>query len=372
MVRSQFTLEQRHFLYKRYMKLNDVYTFEDLFLDFQQKFPTSRIPSRQSVRDIAKKFDQSFTLENQNKGHSGRKRTVRTTEAVQEVQRQLQAERDLASGDHRSSCRRNQLDLSRATFHRIVKHDMNWMAYKLGKACEISERTKQMRLTMCQYLVSQPQCYFRRLLITDEAIFQLNGHVLNRGTNFCYSEARQGRPRHFVTQSIQNPQKIMVFAVMCGLDGKIFPYFFPPGTRLSSREYIATLDNTVLPDLKAHYGPINYSTLIYQQDGAACHRSQEALRYLDREFQDRMLALGSHQGVDWSPSSPDLSPLDFYLWAELKKNVYKTPLPTNLDELANKILVAIENIMPQEVMKAILAMKKRAAKCIDAGRDYFE
>ncbi|EFN65149.1 hypothetical protein EAG_00038, partial [Camponotus floridanus] len=41
--------------------------------------------------------------------------------------------------------------------------------------------------------------------------------------------------------------------------------------------------------------------------------------------------------IEWPPRSPDLSPLDFFLWGYLKSKVYKTN-PRNLNNLRRRIV----------------------------------
>jgi hypothetical protein len=48
----------------------------------------------------------------------------------------------------------------------------------------------------------------------------------------------------------------------------------------------------------------------------------------------------------WPPRSPDITPLDLFLWGYVKDIVYKTPV-TSLDKLKLKIVAAIERVTPQ-------------------------
>jgi hypothetical protein len=41
--------------------------------------------------------------------------------------------------------------------------------------------------------------------------------------------------------------------------------------------------------------------------------------------------------MEWPPISPDLTPMDFFLWGFVKDNVYVPPLPTTLPELKTRI-----------------------------------
>ena len=46
----------------------------------------------------------------------------------------------------------------------------------------------------------------------------------------------------------------------------------------------------------------------------------------------------------WSPRSPDMTPRDFFLWGYVKERVYVPPLPTDLDELTNRITAAVKSV----------------------------
>jgi hypothetical protein len=56
--------------------------------------------------------------------------------------------------------------------------------------------------------------------------------------------------------------------------------------------------------------------------------------------------VGRYGPIPWPPRSPDITPLDFFLWGYVKDSVYKTP-GTSLDELKLRIVAAIETVTPQ-------------------------
>ncbi|KAJ4441713.1 hypothetical protein ANN_11571, partial [Periplaneta americana] len=62
---------------------------------------------------------------------------------------------------------------------------------------------------------------------------------------------------------------------------------------------------------------------------------------LDRRFPDRWIGRGGP--IAWPPRSPDLNPLDFYLWGHLKSLVYSSPVP-DLESLRNRIVACSEDI----------------------------
>lgn len=61
--------------------------------------------------------------------------------------------------------------------------------------------------------------------------------------------------------------------------------------------------------------------IIFQQDGAPAHNSIQVKEYLNETFGN--LWIGTNGPVQWPPRSPDLTPMDFFLWGYIKNEVYK-------------------------------------------------
>ena len=55
---------------------------------------------------------------------------------------------------------------------------------------------------------------------------------------------------------------------------------------------------------------------IFQQDGAPCQYALCEWQFLDDTFSDWWISTGGP--LAWPPQSPDLSPLDFFLWGHIK------------------------------------------------------
>jgi hypothetical protein len=58
--------------------------------------------------------------------------------------------------------------------------------------------------------------------------------------------------------------------------------------------------------------------------------------------------MGHGGPVAWPPRSPDLTPLDFFLWGYIKEKVYVTP-PQNVQDLDQRIRLAFAEI-PEEML----------------------
>jgi hypothetical protein len=59
-------------------------------------------------------------------------------------------------------------------------------------------------------------------------------------------------------------------------------------------------------------------------DGAPAHFDRVVRDHLHERFHERWIGRGGP--VSWPPRSPDLPPLDLYLWGHLKTVVYATPV----------------------------------------------
>jgi len=67
--------------------------------------------------------------------------------------------------------------------------------------------------------------------------------------------------------------------------------------------------------------------IIFQQDGAPPHWGSYVLRFLDAALPNRWI--GRDGPTPWPPRSPDITPLDFFLWGYVKDK------EINLDILNN-------------------------------------
>jgi hypothetical protein len=56
--------------------------------------------------------------------------------------------------------------------------------------------------------------------------------------------------------------------------------------------------------------------------------------------------VGRDGPISWHPRSPDITPLDFFLWGYVKDIIYKTPV-TSHDEMKLRIVATIETITSQ-------------------------
>ena len=72
------------------------------------------------------------------------------------------------------------------------------------------------------------------------------------------------------------------------------------------------------------------------QDGATAHTALASKQWLNDKFAERVISLKTD--FVWAPYSPDLNPLDFFLWGYLKDCVYRDT-PHSIEELKNAIIL---------------------------------
>ena len=89
------------------------------------------------------------------------------------------------------------------------------------------------------------------------------------------------------------------------------PFFFIEAT-VTGQVYLDILQNFVIDQLPPGS--------IFQQDGAPPHYHRQARDILNANFPDMWIGIGVP--VVWPPSSPDLTPLDFF-WGFLKNVVFQ-------------------------------------------------
>ena len=106
-------------------------------------------------------------------------------------------------------------------------------------------------------------------------------------------------------------------------------------------------------------------------DGAPAHNSHNVRNYLLRTFHGKLIANGGT--VAWPARSPDLNPLDFFLWGHLKSQVYATPIDRE-EDLLTRIQDAANDIRntPGVFARVRQSMIRRCNLCMEQRGNHFE
>ncbi|XP_051176777.1 uncharacterized protein LOC127291620 [Leptopilina boulardi] len=208
------------------------------------------------------------------------------------------------------------------------------------------------------------------ILWTDECIFTREG-IFNTKNEHHYAEDNPflHRETHF-----QRRFKLNIWAGMID-DVIIGPYLLPD--RMTGARYLTFLQEE-LPHLLEDLPLERRRRLIFMHDGCPIHRTGDVVRHLNQTYRKNWIGYKLREGNHrrWPPRSPDMTPLDFFLWGHLKTLVYKDPLPDNEQEaeleLIARIHAAIATITPEMVRNATGNVVTRARKCLQARGGHFQ
>jgi hypothetical protein len=97
----------------------------------------------------------------------------------------------------------------------------------------------------------------------------------------------------------------------------------------------------------------------FQHDGAPANFRAQTHQHLNTKFPDRWL--GSGGPVSWPTRSPDLNPLDFFLWGHLKEIVDRDP--TDMGDLTAGFHAAVATIDADMLRRVKVSIPRRAVAC---------
>lgn len=138
---------------------------------------------------------------------------------------------------------------------------------------------------------------------------------------------------------------------------------------LTGQRYLEILRSVVSPFLEEL--PLNVMFHCwYQLDGAPAHCTRPVTTELNAMFGERWIRLNGP--LEWPPRSPDLTPLDFYLWGTIKSEVYKNNIDSK-EELEARVRGALRGLPPEQIRKATSdGVRRRIDECMAVGGQYFE
>jgi hypothetical protein len=171
---------------------------------------------------------------------------------------------------------------------------------------------------------------------------------------------------------VQHFQHRFSVNVWCGLIGPylIGPYIFVGA--LNGRNYLDFLQNELNALLEDVPLALRLS-MFFQHDGAPPHYHNAVRTHLNTMYHRRWIGRGGP--IAWPARSPDLSPLDFYLWGEYKRLIYENrPKPLTRDELLGRIHEATVVIKQNQdvLQRSSSQLFRRATLCINENGGHFE
>lgn len=154
----------------------------------------------------------------------------------------------------------------------------------------------------------------------------------------------------------------------CGYLLKVGPFVLPP--RMNGENYLEFLQEE-LPVMLDALGlpPEIRNNIVFMHDGAGPHFANIVTNFLNEEYPDRWIGRGGP--IRWPARSPDLNPLDYFLWGYIKNYVYRQ---TMADEAATLQLIqdTARIITPEILGASTRAFEHRLLNCLNCNGSHFE
>lgn len=300
-----YSWEEKNDMYDLYIKNNR--NAAAALREYGRKYPQRRRPSKFIFR-------RTETMFKATKNFTNTKRRREKHVLNQEVELNIL----LYFQEHPQASIRNCsriLNVSVGSIHSILKKH-KYRPYSKLPVQKLLLPDFNSRLLFCENIISRYRHYdpniFSKILWTDESSFSTSGCFNRRNTHHWSSE----NPHCYKEIQHQGRQSIQVW---CGiLNNKIIGPIFFNGT-LNGARYLMFLQENIaqfLDDIPLR----QLGNIIWQQDGAPCHNTNQVQQHLNNNYREW---IGRHGTILWPPRSPDLTPLDTFLWGYLKNKVYQ-------------------------------------------------
>ncbi|KAG8303110.1 hypothetical protein J6590_108196 [Homalodisca vitripennis] len=183
--------------------------------------------------------------------------------------------------------------------------------------------------------MGEDETFLNSIIFSDESSFHISGKMNTHNCRIWGNE----NPRESLERVRDNP-KVNVFCAMSKF--KVYgPFFFMERT-VTGIIYLDMLQNFLIPQIDEDEQ--QDAPFYYQQNGAPPHYLTDVRDFLNGRFPGRWI--GRSGQIAWPPRSPDLTPMDFFLWGFIKDKVYVPPLPASLADLRRRITAAVAEVTP--------------------------
>ena len=352
----RLTLLQRKFVIESML---EVQSYKRCIDELKKKF--SKPVTKTSIVKIMVKWNQSAVIEDQHRGKSGRPKN-RATDDVATVS-------DIVSAaEGRKSIRKvsSISGFSRCKVHRIIREELHLKPYKPTVTQQLSKEQMDRRWQFSKRML---KALDRNEIDVEKIIFSDESHIyLDDAPNKQNDRNWQASKPEFNFEKPLHSRKVTVWVGLTA--SRIVGIFFfeDPETgenqTVNSDRYVAMLesvfDERKLLQLSDHW---------YQQDSAPCHMSRKSMTWLHDAFSDNLISQKSE--FPWPACSPDLNPLDYFLWGHVKARVFEGN-PKTRAELKALVLEAITTIPAQMLQRTVRNFVHRLELCSRVEGGHFE
>ncbi|PNF31329.1 hypothetical protein B7P43_G10895 [Cryptotermes secundus] len=230
-----------------------------------------------------------------------------------------------------------ELGLSQTTVWRVLRRRLVYKPYHLQLVQALRANDNVKRVEFCDRMLKnkEDELFLPRVIFSDEATFHLSGKVNRHNVRMWGSQ----NPR-ITLEHVRKSPKVNVF---CAISlTKVYGHFSFDENTVTGVTYLRMLQNWLVSQMNEDSGDY-----IFQQDGAPPHWHLNVRRFPNESLPQRWIGRMGNEDLAlqfWPQRSPDLTACDFFLLGFVKDAVYVPALPTNLNNLRNRITTAMNSV----------------------------
>lgn len=256
-----------------------------------------------------------------------------------------------------------EMNLPRMKIHRTLR-SRGYKPYRIHVSQALRPGDTERRLHYCNWLqqrLMENDDFLNNIIWTDESSFSTNGMFNRNNEHYWHTE----NPRQNQEVRLQGRHSFNVWIGMFR-NRIIGPFIYEH--RLTSERYLNLIRTDVLNALEDEPLAV-LQNLWWQQDGAPPHNGRIVTDYLNNIFPNKWI--GNRGFVHWPARSPDLTPLDYFLWGYIKNRLYKHT-PQDIQVLRQNLIREVRAIPARTIQRAIFRMPRIIRKCIEVNGQLFE
>ena len=277
---------------------------------------------------------------NDTKGIADRPRLGRpsTTRSI----RLRKAVRSRVARNSKRSMRKMAKDLgvNRESSRKVAREDLGLKSLKRKTGHHLTPTLRQKRVERCKGILRRlASDDVNKILFSDEKLLTVE-EATNRQNDRILATTSKDIPEELkYIDRVQKPRSIMVWG-RSDREFKNKSHFYSKRSKINSETY----RNLILETEIKNAGPRLFKNedWIFQQDSSPAHASNATQSWLKEQNIDFL------SKTEWPPSSPDLNPLDYSVWANSERRACYKP-HKSLDSLLKALKREWDNITQEEL-----------------------
>lgn len=245
----------------------------------------------------------------------------------------------------------------------LKKH--KFRPYAIRKIHSLKPGDAQRRLQFSNWFldkIRQQPDFHRKLIWSDETYISSAG-IFNRHNEHIWADSNPHS-----TSTVQR-QGRFGFSVWCALfDSQVLAYEIYDDN-LNGENYHRIINENLIENYLDNIPLAQRREIFFQQDGAPPHQRRAVSDLLNSNF--GLNWIGNTGPIRWPPRSPDLSPMDFFLWGHIKNLLYKKS-NTTADELRQNFINCLNSVSNIHILNATRDVIRRCNLCIENDGNNFE